>query len=148
MDPDALANSTRGGAVKFSEHKRWFTERLRDPDTLMFVGHSQMHGFEPVGWVRYGRIKSGKPIWTGGPIAREDGPAEVSVIIAPEVRGRGYATDLLREALPPADWTHRLRALILLHNTASARAFAGAGYSLVGQETRMGKDHLVYEREL
>lgn len=144
MDPVTRANGTRGDWHSLEDHTRWYAERLADPNTLIYIAEDKKWG--PVGVIRYQRVRSGEPMWTGGPLARDDGPAEVSIIVAPGHRGRRFGRHILNLALPPKGWTHRIRALILPHNTASIRAFEYAGYDRAGEETRMGKDHLVYER--
>lgn len=69
------------------------------------------------------------------------GVAEVSVYVAPEARGRGVGTALLRRLVRASEeaglWT--LQAGIFPENEASLRLHEKAGFRVVGRRERLGK---------
>jgi RimJ/RimL family protein N-acetyltransferase len=67
--------------------------------------------------------------------------AEYTMLIAPEARGHGYATEATRLTL---DWAFHLAALrmvwlkVLEHNTAGIRAYQAAGFKQGGRLRQSG----------
>lgn len=146
MLPDVRAASVRSDEFTLEQHMEWWARRYGSPNTLIWI--VELDG-QPAGYVRYSRITRGEPIWSGGPIAAEDGPAEVSIAIEPRWRNRGVATTALRLTAAAAQRTlgvDALIALILPSNIASQRAFERVGYQLVGEDSRLGKRVLRYVR--
>ncbi len=104
-DPVTRANSKTTNAVQRDAHISWLTARLQRDQPNLYVAEDD----EPVGTIRI------------------DGD-EVSYTVAPEHRGKGYATTMLI-------WARErfgvLRAEIKLENIASIRAAAKAGHVVV-----------------
>lgn len=94
-----------------AEHAAWFAAKARDPRCLM---HMVEDAGQPAGFVRLDLDGAGG--------------AEVSILVAPDRRGRGVGADALAliAALRP---DLRLTAEVLPGNTASHRLFRKAGYS-------------------
>ena len=114
-DPASVANSIQSRPVAEDEHKDWLRRKLDDEDCIIYIASSDG---TPVGQVRFDV---------------EGTAAEVSVIVAPEARGLGFATSLLRHACWKAGFA-RYVAYILPQNKASVAAFRKAGFSHTGQE--------------
>ncbi len=90
-DPQTRANSRSSDPVSWEEHAKWFKEKQN-----IYVA------WVPVGTVRV-----------------DDG--EVSLTVAPEHRGNGYAAPMIRAA-------NGVRAWVKADNEPSLRAFRSAGY--------------------
>lgn len=139
------AMSLRPDLFSFEQHKEWWARTYGNPWTRIWIVQV---GTSPVGYVRYSRIVAGRPLWSGGPAASEDGPIEVSIAIDPRWRGRKIAQEALRSTADPARQAlggEKIVALILPENVASQRAFEGAGYARVGKQERLGRKLLRYE---
>lgn len=104
--------------VPWETHQQWCASVLSDPERLLLVAESSG---TPVGTVRFDEVSS-----TGG--------AEVSVTVAPECRGGGLGTEILRQGTEQAlgRWS-KVVAFIKRDNIASQRAFSHAGYQWAGQ---------------
>jgi RimJ/RimL family protein N-acetyltransferase len=105
--------SVQQGEVSLADHVAWLEKTLVSKDRLLFVGW--LEG-QRLGQVRLDR--------------RDAGAWEVSITVAPEHRGRGLATAMLRagEAAAKKAGATLLTARIRSANTASLKAFKRAGY--------------------
>lgn len=106
-------NSHSTAEVQLDEHQAWLGRILDSKETRLFVGESNGAA---IGQIRFDL----KPHRT----------AEISITVAPEARGRGLASDLLRaaEAIALQEGVRALLAEIKPANEASVRAFKRAGY--------------------
>lgn len=128
-DPAAVRFSRGHRAVLPQEHRAWFSARLIDPSTRIWIGE--------VDGVAVGQVR----------VDVDAGTGLVSLVVAPEARGRGLAVPLLwgleialRGDLQVGD----LVAEVHVENEASIRTFERAGY-----RRRSGKDDFdVYDRPL
>jgi len=104
-DPLTRAMSKSLHEVQWDEHVRWLNSRLTRIEPHLYI--AEIDG-APVGTIRI------------------DGD-EISYTVAPEHRGRGYATEMLR-------WAHAqfgsLRAEIKPENVASVKAAERAGHKV------------------
>jgi RimJ/RimL family protein N-acetyltransferase len=129
-DPLAVRFSVTGREVTPAEHEQWLITRLGDPDTRLWIAEE---GSAAVGQVR---------------VDLDNGIGIVSIGVAPDRRGRGVASAMLRsmlmemEADPRAS---RLRAMAHRENIASVRAFEGLGFRRRGRRQR---DFIVLERSV
>lgn len=115
-DPATRAASLNTAEVGEREHVQWVKETLARPDRRLYVGTL---GERPVATAR---------------LDIEDDAATVSVTVAPEERGSGLGTALVRAVSDEAFATtavQRLVAVVKRDNAASRRAFAHAGFDLV-----------------
>lgn len=112
-DEDARRASFSSAVIERSTHLPWFARKLEDPACVIYIGVGG------VGFVRF---------------EREGDYAEISVAVAPERRGGGMGTALLRAAC--AQYRHdvpgvdSLVALVREDNLASRRAFERAGFAV------------------
>jgi RimJ/RimL family protein N-acetyltransferase len=130
-DPIVRSNSFHSDPIPWEDHVRWFEARLRSESTRIWLGEDQGR---PIGQVRY---------------ERDGDETEVAISVAPDQRGRGYASLLLTLTAPLACRSLGaavLIAYILPDNGASAGAFAKAGYRRVGEIERFGRLALRCER--
>jgi UDP-2,4-diacetamido-2,4,6-trideoxy-beta-L-altropyranose hydrolase len=112
-DPSTRRHFRNPAAPTRQEHLAWLAARLSDPGCLMSL---VLHGGEPAGVLRLDRLPAGR-----------GGGREVSILVAPDRRGRGVGAAALALAprLVPGE---RLVAEVLPGNAASLALFARAGY--------------------
>lgn len=116
--------------VDVVEHRRWVRTVLDDPARVLLVGLDPLGG--PVGTVRFDEL--------------QEGIFEVSLTIAPERRGEGWAAPLLLAAeasLRTHEPDCRIRAYIRDANAASLASFSRAGYLPAGEPASAGGTWLV-----
>lgn len=149
MDETTRAMSTRSDRFTREQHSAWYDRRLADSDQLFLIG---VIGGAEIGYVRFGRATEKELAAVGSSRPPDRASAEVAIALAPRDRGKGYAAPLLLagEAALRARWpdVHRLFALILPGNDASAAAFGRAGYDRLGMEIRLGKRHELFAKNL
>lgn len=107
-------NSFSEDVVTEEEHAGWLEKKISDPDCLLFLMFS---GDDPVGHIRIDRC---------GDIG------EVSYVIAPNMRNRGFGTRIL--ALAEQEISRNVRAMVGFvkqGNEYSEKAFIKNGYSEV-----------------
>ena len=127
-DPETRRASFSDAEVPRADHERWLADTLRRGDRRLYVA---VEVDTEVGTAR---------------LDLDGGDAVVNVTVAPEWRGRGVATALLR-ALADEAFTDpgivRLIARVKAANAASRAAFARAGFRM---ETEGDVTTLVRER--
>lgn len=128
------------------EHLPALLETMRDPDVLRFTRtpHPMPDGWIDEWLARYdGERRAAFAILEGdefvgyavtGPIDREGREVELGYAVSPWGRGRGVATETLRQL---TDWAfaegmQRVTALISVDNPASSRVAAKVGYTFEG----------------
>ena len=126
-DAETRRRSFNPAPIPYGDHVAWLEARLAaETGSLWIVSDEQ----GPVGQVR---------------LDIADGVAEVSLAVAPERRGQGLGTPMLREALAAAALQCRgglrLRARVFADNAASLRLFRRCGFREV--ETRQASGALV-----
>jgi RimJ/RimL family protein N-acetyltransferase len=128
-DPETRRASRNTGAVTDSEHESWLEDVLADPDRHLLV--VEVDG-EPAAQVRFDAL--------------DGGGHEISVTVAPRMRGRGVAATAIAEGV---GWL-RARdpaAVVVAHvrpeNARSMRAFARAGFAESGETDADGFARLV-----
>lgn len=122
-DETTRAMSVSQGEVSLEDHRAWLARSLASEARVLRIARAESGD---VGVLRLDRGEHGE--W------------EISLTIAPEARGAGHATGLLRagEALARGLGALRLVARIRPENERSVRAFKAAGY--YGFATRVGAD--------
>ena len=121
-DPDSRANSFNKDEIDLESHMLWFGKRLGRENTLMYI---LMNGNQKAGNIR---------------IDIEGTTGEISYMIAPEARGKGYGKKilaLLEKTLSESEAGERINRLsgsVLKGNRASCRCFLANGYSETEQD--------------
>lgn len=121
-DPTTRANSFNKDEIDLESHMLWFGKRLGRENSLMYI---LMNGNKKVGNIR---------------IDIEGTTGEISYMIAPEARGKGYGKKilaLLEKTLSESEAGERINRLsgsVLKGNRASCRCFLANGYSETEQE--------------
>jgi len=114
-DPDARANSLSSGEIDAATHMRWFSDRLADRSRCrIYVAERE--------GARVGQLRVD---------VSPEGHGVVSVTVAPDARGSGVGTELIRNGTLRAASDlalGRIDAIVKHGNTPSLRAFAAAGY--------------------
>ena len=131
-EPESRAASSDTGAVSFADHKRWFTARLTDLQTRIYIilDSDQV----AVGYVRF---------------ALEGDNAVISIALDPSARGHGIGTAAIvigcDRVLAESSVT-RVTALIKADNGRSTLAFIKAGFGFVplGDTEGTTDHHLEY----
>lgn len=113
-EPTTRAASFSSAPIPWQTHVAWFAARRADPDCALSIGVDAVD--QPIGQWRVDRIR---------------GEGVVSVGLAPNARGRGLGTALIRAGTLAAAYDLALRrchAYIRPDNAASVAAFTKAGY--------------------
>jgi RimJ/RimL family protein N-acetyltransferase len=121
-DPETRRRSFTKTTVSVAEHEAWLHTRLASERTAIWIFSD---GDVAVGQVR---------------VDVDGDVAEVSIVVAPERRGRGFGKAMLSEAmrLLRRDFGSgvRARALVLDDHDASLRTFRACGFRVVGPAAR------------
>lgn len=128
-NPDTRRFSFTHYEISEHEHIAWFTKRLSDPASFIWIAIADGR---PCGQLRLTRL--------------DDDAAEVHIAVAPAYRGRGVAREMLASAvdLCAESWPQvaRLRARIMLENNASLQAFRAAGFQ-AGERSDQRGEHVL-----
>lgn len=123
-DPLTRRMSLQTESVSSAQHVPWLEASLLSPLREIVLGEDAVTG-KLVGTCRFD-IDASAP-----------GTAEVSITVAPDARGRGYAGALLRAAIDEFSGVHpdieTLTAVIRPENTASIQLFEAAGFIRAGE---------------
>lgn len=121
-DAETRRRSFTKTTVSAAEHRAWLNKRLTSDRAAIWIFND---GEVPVGQVR---------------VDIDRDVAEVSIVVAPERRGRGYGKAMLSEAVrllrKEFDDGLRARALVLDDHEASLRTFTACGFHVVGPAAR------------
>jgi spore coat polysaccharide biosynthesis protein SpsF len=125
-DETTRANSFTRDKIDLVTHKKWLEKKLSQPGCYMFI---LMNGDDKVGNIR---------------VEKEEDAGEISYMIAPEHRGRGYGKKiiaLVEKEMPPEVKT--LIGLTLKENEVSGKCFLANGYTSSDAE-----DALCYSKRI
>lgn len=113
-EPSVRVLSFSAEPVDIATHTTWFSQKLQDPNTYLFVIEV---GNELIGQIR---------------VDVEDNQGEVSIAIVPEHRGKGYAALAIQEAservFEEAAYVDAMVAHMKIENIASQKSFKRAGF--------------------
>ncbi|RIV27119.1 N-acetyltransferase [Fibrisoma montanum] len=134
-DPDTRQQSFNSAPISPETHAAWFSRRLIDANTLMFVCSNEAN--EPVGQVRFER----KPV--------ADIPDEIIIGVSVDARfrGKGLASELIKlgcDACREQWGAVAIHAYIKPDNQASIRSFGKAGFTFSHESGKFGVPSLVY----
>src|SRR5215470_17195520 len=121
-DPQVRAMSFSPDTIAWESHLSWMTRKLDDPLCRLYVGLDGRH--EPVGEIRFD-------------IRQEDDSATLSIVIDPNLRGKGFGNSLTRTAayeLFRSTKVSRIEALVKPENASSLSLFRKAGFAEVGKQ--------------
>jgi RimJ/RimL family protein N-acetyltransferase len=125
-------NSFNSKAIPWDVHEGWYAKKLTSPDCRVWIMEL---GRMPIGQIRYERISADT--------------AEISLSVAPLMRGRGLGTLLLNMTLPMAAGELRVkwvRGIALSGNKASQRAFVKASFTMTERQLIDNRECLVFQR--
>ncbi|MCK6626368.1 MAG: UDP-2,4-diacetamido-2,4,6-trideoxy-beta-L-altropyranose hydrolase [Anaerolineae bacterium] len=133
-DPSTRANSFSSEPISWEAHLTWFKAKLADPQCRFYL---VLAAGEPAGQIRY---------------QLEGEEAVVSVGLAPNQRGRGYGSQIIRlvsQQLLANGVTRLIHAYVKPDNAASLGAFSKAGFVAQGVTEIQGSQAipLVLRRE-
>jgi RimJ/RimL family protein N-acetyltransferase len=130
-DPQTRAASFADGVIELADHERWLQDTLGRADRRLYVAHAE-----------------GRDVATAR-LDVEGTEAVVSVTVAPEWRGRGIGTHVLRALVTEAfdgAGLRRLVARVKADNAASRAAFEHAGFTTATAAADDGAVVFVCER--
>lgn len=113
-DPATRAASVDTDEVDLDTHTAWLDRSLARTDRLLFIGEAARTD-QPVGALRFDEVEPG--LW------------EVSITIAPELRGLGWSGKLLAEGVAHMASASALTARVRTENERSLRLFDEAGFA-------------------
>jgi len=111
-DPAARQASFNSKLVGEKEHQKWFRAVLRDPKRKIYVAENAAG--EKIGMIRM-------DIANGGNV-------EISINLAPEMRGKGYGKAIISEACRQRKGSRFFVARAKEMNHASVKVFEKAGF--------------------
>jgi RimJ/RimL family protein N-acetyltransferase len=129
-DPGTRAASYGRPRIPWTGHQAWLRRVLKRRKVLLFIAEA---GRGPVGHIRF---ESTRPEI-----------AVISLVVAPEARGKGRGAEILRRACPRAMTVLRLKRLlawVMADNEASLRTFAGAGFRRVRKGLKKGAPSVLF----
>lgn len=134
-DPAVRNASYISDFIPLEKHTEWFEKHLKDPDSYHFIAYGIDNA--PLGQIRFD-LKSNE--------------AEVDISVAPEKRGMGYASLIIRKGLielrKKCVNLKIVAAFIKLENTNSLHSFERAGFIKTGEEFKSGSLSAVMKREI
>jgi UDP-2,4-diacetamido-2,4,6-trideoxy-beta-L-altropyranose hydrolase len=126
-DPATRRASFQSGPIAWEEHQAWFARRVESDDACAFYMASDASG-RAVGTARF---------------QREGREAEISLNLAPQARGRGFGTKLIRKAsfqVLDSGFCSEVLAWVQADNAPSLAAFRRAGFRDCGPSPHLGVD--------
>jgi len=121
-DPVSRSLSRQTERVEWNEHKSWYQKYLDNKKSYLYIGikNETSHNI-PIGVIRFDLMDFNQKYY------------EVSINIAPNSRGKGYGSLLLKRGtkkfIKDVDKCIRLYAEIKVDNLLSIGLFTSAGYS-------------------
>jgi UDP-2,4-diacetamido-2,4,6-trideoxy-beta-L-altropyranose hydrolase len=125
-DPAVRAASFSGEPIPWERHCDWFTRKLTDPRCVFYLATDSKG--DALGQVRFD-------------VGADDSKAVISVSLAPDRRGRGLGTKMIRSATDKILTTKHVQSVLALikeGNLPSRLAFLKAGYVEDGTTTVNG----------
>lgn len=132
-DPGTRAASFTPGRIPWARHLAWFRAKLATSASRIYLATGRSG--RPVGQVRFDVDRPGRAV--------------ISIVVAPEARGRGVGRRLLEKGLPRAArdlGIRRVHAYVKRDNSASLALFRSAGFRRVRGLTRGGVPAVLLSR--
>lgn len=133
-DPVVRQNAFSTEHIPWDTHVRWFSEKLRNPHTFIFLAFDAEN--QPLGQIRFD--------------CEKEEEATIDVHLAPNQRGKGYGSELISvgiHAMTSVSGVHIFHAFIRETNATSLAAFRKSGFREVERTQMKGIDivHLSLE---
>ena len=113
-DLETIKQSFNSKSVKLKDHEKWFNDSIKNKNRQIFIAFNKEN--EKIGQIRFDKNKD---------------KAEIGITIAPEFRGKGYGSKVIKKAcevyLNNYDVSN-LIAKIKKSNPSSLKAFEKAGF--------------------
>jgi UDP-2,4-diacetamido-2,4,6-trideoxy-beta-L-altropyranose hydrolase len=123
-DPVTRQVSFSSDEIQWETHVVWFEKVLHNPSRKIYIGEL-MENKTPFGQVRFD--------------FHSNESCEINIAVAPQWRGRGFGTILIREGINKIfqdfPGTRSILALIKPDNAASKKAFQKCGFQYVDTQT-------------
>ena len=129
-DPATRSASFHSAPIPWQDHRQWFSERLRDPQSVIYIGETRTG--EPVGEVRFHLN-----------VER----ATLSVVVDQKFRGAGWGRELIAFAIRSLARTRPVRqvdAFVKAGNAASIGLFESTGFRRAGTAPVAGQPALQF----
>jgi UDP-2,4-diacetamido-2,4,6-trideoxy-beta-L-altropyranose hydrolase len=128
-DPLSRANSYFSEPIALETHKTWFSKKLKDKNSVIYIAEFEN---KPAGMIRYD-------------IGEEN--AVVGILIGKSFRGKGLASDFLRDTakLYFNESQKPILAYIKKENVASVKSFEKADYKKEKEEIIHGCESFIYK---
>lgn len=136
--PSVRAQAIHGESIRWASHVAWFTRRLEDTQSALWVGEAEGRA---VATLRADLSPSATP--------GEGTTAVLAIALSPDARGRGLGRQIIRqgtEELLKTSGVERVVAYIRPANEASQRAFIAAGFRPDGEARQANVDLLRFVR--
>jgi UDP-2,4-diacetamido-2,4,6-trideoxy-beta-L-altropyranose hydrolase len=130
-DPQTRAASFHSDTIKWEEHCRWFTEKIKSSDCIIYLVSNNQN--KPFGQVRFEVRKN---------------TAVISLNVAKEFRGIGASSKMIKRACTKFCSERKIksvRALIKKENMISISAFRKAGFEETAQIEHLSFPAIVME---
>ncbi len=132
---DALTRtmSRNAAEVQWQQHQIWYQQALLDPHRILLMAVNADLPAVKIGMVRFDMIKTEAKMEAD----RAHIKAQISINLAPAMRGKSYAKPALHMALDYL-WEHQAECQMVLaevktSNIASQTLFMGCGFMLISQ---------------
>ncbi len=131
-DSETRKNSFYSSTISFVEHSEWFRKKLKSDQSKMYIVSL---GNTKIGFVRF----------------EIDTEATIGIVIAPEYRGKGFASAIIDLACARF-WKGQTNlvpvcAFIKKNNEASVRSFLKAGFNFERDDVVNGVCCQVFKKE-
>jgi UDP-2,4-diacetamido-2,4,6-trideoxy-beta-L-altropyranose hydrolase len=132
-DPITRSASFRSSELLWEDHQEWFSQRLQDPQTVIYIGEGSSGN--ALGQTRF-QLGCDR--------------ATVSIVVAPEFRGVGWGRELIALSVRTLAREYLVRhvdAFIKPGNQTSIRMFESAGFTLAGNREIADQPALLFTWE-
>ncbi len=132
-DPLVRQSAFNSDSISWENHLAWYVDKLNSSDTKIWMLD---YGNCPVGCIRYDRDDTDS--------------AQISFVVDPEHRGKGFGTMLIEKTIQRAFVAFsvpRVKGISFVSNLASSKVFAKAGFIKSCERVIAGTQCTVFERD-
>jgi RimJ/RimL family protein N-acetyltransferase len=131
-DPVTRMNSLNRKPIPWEVHEGWYAKKLTSPDCRVWIMELAKMA---IAQIRYDRVSADT--------------AQISLSVAPRMRGRGVGTLILTMTLPMVTRELRVKwvqGIVVTENKASQRAFEKAFFKITKRQLIDNRECLVFQR--